>query len=71
MHKIWPGRRAHWVKYKNINSSDLDGMLLASFCQSRAVLCKRYLSLKAKWVHFRQEVAERARPHIDVPFRFM
>ena len=30
MYKIWPGRRAHWVKY--------DGMLLAFFCQSRAVL---------------------------------
>ena len=38
MHKIWPGRRAHWVKYKNINNSDLDGMSLASFCQSRAEL---------------------------------
>ena len=37
MHKIWPGRRAHWVKYRNINNSDLDGMSLASFCQSRAV----------------------------------
>ena len=37
MQKIWPGRRAHWVKYKNINNSDLDGMSLASFCQSRAV----------------------------------
>ena len=38
IHKIWPGRRAHWVKYRNINNSDLDGMSLASFCQSRAVL---------------------------------
>ena len=38
MHKIWPGRRAHWVKYENINNSDLhvDGMSLASFWQSRA-----------------------------------
>ena len=33
--KIWPGRRAHWVKYENIKSN-LDGMSLASFCQSRA-----------------------------------
>ena len=31
MHKIWPGRRAHWVKCENINNSDLDGMPLASF----------------------------------------
>ena len=38
MHKIWPGRRAHWVKYKNINNLDLDGMSLASFCQRRAEL---------------------------------
>ena len=38
MHNIWPGRRAHWVKYKNINNSDLDGMSLASFCQSRAAV---------------------------------
>ena len=38
--KIWPGRRAHWVKYKNINNLDLDGMLLAPFCQSRAVTVK-------------------------------
>ena len=37
MHKIWPGKRAHWVKYENINNSDLDGMSLASYCQSRAV----------------------------------
>ena len=36
MHKIWPGRRAHLVKYENINNSALDGMSLASFCQSRA-----------------------------------
>ena len=33
MHKIWPGRRAHWVKY---NKSDFDCMSLASFCQSWA-----------------------------------
>ena len=32
-----PGRRAH-VNYENINNSNLDGMSLASFCQSRAVL---------------------------------
>ena len=38
MHKVWPGRRAHWVKYESIINSDLDGMSLASFCQSRAVL---------------------------------
>ena len=38
MHKIWPGRRAHLVKYKNINNSDLDGMSLASICQIRAVM---------------------------------
>ena len=40
MHKIWPGKRsrAHWVKYKNINNSDLDGRIsLASFCQSRGL----------------------------------
>ena len=36
MHKIWPGKRALDVKYENINNSDLDGMSLASFCQSRA-----------------------------------
>ena len=35
MHKFWPGRRAHQVKYENINNSDLDGVSLASFCQSR------------------------------------
>ena len=34
MHTIWPGRRAHQVKYETINNSDLDGMSLASFCQS-------------------------------------
>ena len=37
LHEIWPGRRAH-VNYENINNSNLDGMSLASFCQSRAVL---------------------------------
>ena len=37
MHIIWPGRRAHYVKYyENINISDLDGMSLAFFCQSKA-----------------------------------
>ena len=29
MHKIWPGRKAHWVKYENINNSDLDGTVHA------------------------------------------
>ena len=38
MHTIWPGRRAHWVKYDNISNSDLDGMSFASFCQSRACI---------------------------------
>ena len=37
MHKIWTGRRANKVKYEYINNSDLDGMSLASFCQSRAI----------------------------------
>ena len=37
LHDIWPGRRAHYVNYENINNSNLDGMSLASFCQSRAV----------------------------------
>ena len=37
MHKIWPGGRAHWVKYENINNSDLDVMSLASFCRSKAI----------------------------------
>ena len=37
MHKIWPERRAHWVKYENIHNSDLDGTSLAYFCESRAV----------------------------------
>ena len=37
LHEIWPGRRAHYVNYENINNSNLDGMSLASFCQSRAV----------------------------------
>ena len=37
MHKIWPRRRVQWAKYENINNSNLDGMSLASFCQSRAV----------------------------------
>ena len=36
MHKIWPGRRAHWVKYEYINNSDLGGMSLSSLCQSKA-----------------------------------
>ena len=43
MHKIWPGRRAHWVKYENINNSNLNGMSLASFCQSRADLANTIL----------------------------
>ena len=29
--KICPGRRALWVTYENINNSDLDGVLHASF----------------------------------------
>ena len=29
LHEIWPGRRAHYVNYKNINNSILDGMSLA------------------------------------------
>ena len=37
MHKTWPRRRAHHVKYENIHNSDLDGMSLASFCQSRGL----------------------------------
>ena len=40
LHEIWPGRKAHYVNYENINNSNLDGMSLASFCQSRAVLWK-------------------------------
>ena len=40
LHEIWPGRRAHYVNYENINNSNLDGMSLASFCQSRAVLLR-------------------------------
>ena len=36
LHEIWPGRRAYYVNYENINNSNLDGMSLASFCQSRA-----------------------------------
>ena len=41
LHEIWPGRRVHCVNYENINNSYLDGMSLASFCQSRAelILC--------------------------------
>ena len=38
LHEIYPGRRAHYVNYENINNSNLDGMSLASFCQSRAQL---------------------------------
>ena len=45
MDKIRPGRRAHWVKYKIINNSDLDGMSLASFCQSRAAVINSPLKL--------------------------
>ena len=46
MQKIWPGRWPHWVKYRNINNSDLDGMSLASFCQSWAEYihyCSEYM----------------------------
>ena len=39
LHEIWPGRRAHYVNYEHINNSNLDGMSLASFCQSRAEFC--------------------------------
>ena len=42
MHRIWPGRRAHLVKY-DINNSELDGILLASFCQSRAAWNFEYM----------------------------
>ena len=35
MHKVWSGRRAHEVKYENINN--LDDMSLASFRQRKAV----------------------------------
>ena len=35
MHRILPGWKAYWVKYKNISNSDLDGLSLASFWQSR------------------------------------
>ena len=42
LHEIWPGRRAHYVNYENINNSNLDGMSLASFCQSRAELTKGF-----------------------------
>ena len=40
-HEIWPGRRAHYVNYENINNSNLDDMSLASFCQSRAELYQK------------------------------
>ena len=46
MHKIWPGRRAHWLKYENTNNSDFDCMSLASFCQSRAELFQIFLNTK-------------------------
>ena len=36
VYKIWPGRRACYVQYENITNSNLDGMSLASFSQSRA-----------------------------------
>ena len=51
LHEIWPGRRAHYVNYENINNSNLDGMSLASFCQSRAV---RYTHLwqDVVWAYF-------------------
>ena len=41
-HEIWPGRRAYYVNYENINNSNLDGMSLASFCQSRAVYSEHF-----------------------------
>ena len=37
MHKICPGRKAQKANYETINNSDLDGVSLVSFCQSRAV----------------------------------
>ena len=38
MHKIRPGTRVHYVEYyENNESITLDGVSLASFCQSRAI----------------------------------
>ena len=51
MHKIWPGRRAHCVKYENINNSDLDGMSLASFCQSKAVYIDEISEMAVLYYH--------------------
>ena len=45
LHEIWPRRRAHYVNYENINNSNLDGMSLASFCQSRAALARIFAKL--------------------------
>ena len=45
LHEIWPGRRAHYVNYENINNSNLDGMSLASFCQSRAAYSSLYCEI--------------------------
>ena len=42
LHEIWRRRRAHYVNYENINNSNLDGMSLASFCQSRAVYVRQW-----------------------------
>ena len=51
MHKICLelGRTAHWVKYENINNSDLDGMSLASFYQSRAELWSDLIRDRLPW----------------------
>ena len=46
LHEIWPGRRAHYVNYENINNSNLDGMSLASFCQSRATVYVHFLCIR-------------------------
>ena len=37
IHKILTWKKSTLGKYENINNSDLDGMSLASFCQSKAV----------------------------------
>ena len=52
MHKILAWKKSTLGKYENINNSDLDGMSLASFCQSRAV------SSQKKFQDLPQEVEE-------------
>ena len=49
MHEIWPGRGAHYENYESINNSNLDGMSLASFCLSRAVLYIELSSARFLW----------------------